>query len=345
MSAWGTAICRSGELLDVIAGADFSKEKAFDAERTVHQADQQHLIQRIKSLTTERIASPGGHKNETEMALQEELASLTASHQTLVAQLTTLADELHEVKTENARLIEENGSWQLLIEERTLAGSMRGGLISASEVDPKPLSTEVKRQSSSLDTLEEQQEMDELHGELDTHFMTRMASPGHYVDLSSPTGPNGASLATEMGGGMASIEALETLRNENKALGEANKALQLYCTKVSWCTESFSLQILDRILAQEGFEHVLAVDYRTRRGTLSAIKKQRLSVLDMALHNEAIPPPERSQRPPSMPIVSSTKSDSAVPRSRPVSMYSPVISTATSQTEKKEDADSKKVSA
>ena len=43
---------------------------------------------------------------------------------------------------------------------------------------------------------------------------------------------------------------VDTLRNEIKSLKDANKALSLYASK-----------IIDRIIAQEGFEHVLAVDY------------------------------------------------------------------------------------
>ena len=42
----------------------------------------------------------------------------------------------------------------------------------------------------------------------------------------------------------------DALRNEVKALKDANKALSLYASK-----------IIDRIIAQEGFEHVLAADY------------------------------------------------------------------------------------
>jgi hypothetical protein len=47
-----------------------------------------------------------------------------------------------------------------------------------------------------------------------------------------------------------SVPQLDALRNEVKALKDANKALSLYASK-----------ILDRIIATEGFEHVLAVDY------------------------------------------------------------------------------------
>lgn len=47
-----------------------------------------------------------------------------------------------------------------------------------------------------------------------------------------------------------SVPQLDALRSEVKSLKDANKALTLYASK-----------ILDRIIATEGFEHVLAVDY------------------------------------------------------------------------------------
>ncbi|OJT03071.1 hypothetical protein TRAPUB_6414 [Trametes pubescens] len=47
-----------------------------------------------------------------------------------------------------------------------------------------------------------------------------------------------------------SVNDIETLRSEVKNLKDANKALSLYASK-----------IIDRIISQEGFEHVLAVDY------------------------------------------------------------------------------------
>ncbi|KAI0830643.1 hypothetical protein BC628DRAFT_1312969 [Trametes gibbosa] len=47
-----------------------------------------------------------------------------------------------------------------------------------------------------------------------------------------------------------SLNDIETLRSEVKSLKDANKALSLYASK-----------IIDRIISQEGFEHVLAVDY------------------------------------------------------------------------------------
>ncbi|KAJ7361624.1 hypothetical protein DFH08DRAFT_379577 [Mycena albidolilacea] len=47
-----------------------------------------------------------------------------------------------------------------------------------------------------------------------------------------------------------SLNDVDALRSEVKSLKDANKALSLYASK-----------IIDRIISQEGFEHVLAVDY------------------------------------------------------------------------------------
>jgi len=47
-----------------------------------------------------------------------------------------------------------------------------------------------------------------------------------------------------------SVNDIDALRTEVKSLKDANKALSLYASK-----------IIDRIISQEGFEHVLAVDY------------------------------------------------------------------------------------
>ncbi|KAI0094986.1 hypothetical protein BDY19DRAFT_988770 [Irpex rosettiformis] len=48
----------------------------------------------------------------------------------------------------------------------------------------------------------------------------------------------------------SSVTDIDALRNEVKSLKDANKALSLYASK-----------IIDRIISQEGFEHVLAIDW------------------------------------------------------------------------------------
>jgi regulator of replication initiation timing len=181
---------------------------------------------------TERVARPGN--DDSHAALQEELVTLTASHQTLVAQLTTIADEMHEIKADNARLQEENEAWQLLIEDRTLAGAMRGGLLSPSKDDSMRGSSPISAGSirctdpSVLGTLEEQMEMDELNHEMDAQsYFDEDPLPRH----TSPTKANGMSLALEISAAPQMAET-EALRTEVKSLKEANRALSLYCSKV-----------------------------------------------------------------------------------------------------------------
>ena len=58
-----------------------------------------------------------------------------------------------------------------------------------------------------------------------------------------------------------SFTDIETLRSEVKSLKDANKALSLYASK-----------IIDRIISQEGFEHVLAVDYTENKSPTSPRK-------------------------------------------------------------------------
>lgn len=53
-----------------------------------------------------------------------------------------------------------------------------------------------------------------------------------------------------------SLNDIDALRTEVKSLRDANKALSLYASK-----------IIDRIISQEGFEHVLAVDYEKQLST------------------------------------------------------------------------------
>jgi len=82
----------------------------------------------------------------------------------------------------------------------------------------------------------------------------------HSVDVSGPPkdkrGKKGVSESRKVSAadGMERIDSssneVDSLRTEIKSLKDANKALSLYASK-----------IIDRIIAQEGFEHVLAVDY------------------------------------------------------------------------------------
>jgi hypothetical protein len=68
----------------------------------------------------------------------------------------------------------------------------------------------------------------------------------------SKKGSDGRKVSSSEGGLDTSgpVNDIDALRTEVKSLKDANKALSLYASK-----------IIDRIIAQEGFEHVLAIDY------------------------------------------------------------------------------------
>jgi len=86
---------------------------------------------------------------------------------------------------------------------------------------------------------------------------------GHPVDVSGPPkdkrGKKGVSESRKVSAADSGMERTDshnevnTLRTEIKSLKDANKALSLYASK-----------IIDRIIAQEGFEHVLAIDYESK---------------------------------------------------------------------------------
>jgi hypothetical protein len=92
---------------------------------------------------------------------------------------------------------------------------------------------------------------------------------GHPVDVSGPPkgkrGKKGVSESRKVSAADPGMERtdpineVDTLRTEIKSLKDANKALSLYASK-----------IIDRIIAQEGFEHVLAVDYEPSPTTPTA---------------------------------------------------------------------------
>jgi hypothetical protein len=123
----------------------------------------------------------------------------------------------------------------------------------------------------------------------------------HSVDVSGPPkdkrGKKGVSESRKVSAadhGMErneSVNEVDTLRNEIKSLKDANKALSLYASK-----------IIDRIIAQEGFEHVLAVDYTPATPTATATpdtsagadpKQKRRNTTAARLNPDPSPPVEK----------------------------------------------------
>ncbi|WVF71251.1 hypothetical protein IAT40_006053 [Kwoniella sp. CBS 6097] len=156
----------------------------------------------------------------------------------------------------------------------------------------------------------------------------RTVSGGSMADRSGA----GLDLAAEMGmadetksdGGESGVSATagvesNALRAEVKQLKEANKALTLYCSK-----------IIDRIIAQEGFEHILSVDYKTRRaGTRSTASKSRPALKDMTGTNEwGMTKSSVSEENPSTPadVTVSPEPSKVEKKARPLSMMVRAIS-------------------
>lgn len=138
------------------ANADNEQEKSFEAERDAYRAQETHLQSRIHTLTrsstlTSRSTSPinptaplpaAGLAEQVE-TLNEELASLSAAHCTLIAQYNTTSKEVADLKGENKRLEEENAGWELLMRDQTMSGNVKGrGLFSEDWLDEGELSEE-----------------------------------------------------------------------------------------------------------------------------------------------------------------------------------------------------------
>ncbi|KAF8642306.1 hypothetical protein AX16_009576 [Volvariella volvacea WC 439] len=77
----------------------------------------------------------------------------------------------------------------------------------------------------------------------------------------SRKGTESRKVSTSESGNIDTMNDIDALRSEVKSLKDANKALSLYASK-----------IIDRIIAQEGFEHVLAADYERQPVTPTPAK-------------------------------------------------------------------------
>ncbi|KAG8966079.1 hypothetical protein FRC03_012563 [Tulasnella sp. 419] len=261
-------------------------------------------------------------------ALRLELSTLSVSHTSLQNTLHLLQNQLMDVELVNSRLQEDNESYALLLQEKTLSGQfdIRGVLNDADSFNDED-EGRTPRSRHTLDVVPEADESQAVAVNKVLSAVDRDSSPasrhsnrssarsrrGVPRGVSPPrgageslgdlpiTGP-GLDLAAELGRAenkdisegridpkpqpqvQNESDDLRALRTEVKALKDANKALSLYASK-----------ILERIIAQEGFEHVLAVDYDKPRQ-------------ESAKPKPAPPPPERKPRPTSffLPLRSST---------------------------------------
>ncbi|ORY91517.1 hypothetical protein BCR35DRAFT_349332 [Leucosporidium creatinivorum] len=276
----------------------------------------------LRSSTASPTPSASVGPTPAELALQDQLASLTTAHDSLSSTLRTLQTEMSDLKRVYQDLQEENESYEILLGEKTLNGEVRGselfrqsfhwgesgedgpsqglgflgGLEAVGEGDEEDFSdlegeddydsdeeddvdrillesrgvgssnsgavaagtssrrnsrqTKKKRPSGGLDLAAELEaaqmedsEAEEIERKKQAKLERRRASQARRQSAAQGMGERRGSI---MPG------SVEGLRDEVKQLREANKALTLYVSK-----------IVDRVCSQEGFEKVLAVDYRT----------------------------------------------------------------------------------
>ena len=100
--------------------------------------------------------------------LQEDLESLRISHATLLAQLDSLSREVHNTRTENVKLQEENEGWEFLIRERTFQGHLFHQHQHQEDNKDQDEGEQGKAQLEALDE-ELELEMDDLNTEIDAH--------------------------------------------------------------------------------------------------------------------------------------------------------------------------------
>lgn len=229
------------------------QETAFETERRAFQAQEDHLRARINALLSASRKSTNipaiavqRCEDDTISSLKDEIASLKLSCTTLRAKNSTLAQDMQELKNLNNALKEDKEAWELFLRERTLEGDIRemGGLLDADQLQDRY----------------ERHEPESLNEEL--LLESPSSKRGKKANDASYSPRNGLDLASELGilheegepGYLQKDIDAEALKNEIKQLKDTNKALNLYCSK-----------IIDRIIAQEGFEHILSVDYKTGR--------------------------------------------------------------------------------
>ncbi|KAK4698848.1 hypothetical protein P7C70_g7423, partial [Phenoliferia sp. Uapishka_3] len=239
--------------------------------------------------------SPSTGPSLSEIALQDQLVSLTTAHSSLTSTMRTLQVELSELKRVYQDLQEENESYEILLGEKTLNGEVRGTdlfrrsslWMEESGTSPRVLDMveedehdDEGAEGEGSDEEEEDEEEEEMDVEavlLETQGIGSKNSGA--VSAGATEGTKRKRPVKSSGGGLdlaAELEAAQMvqedepekkkkskkkrtvadeevveLKTELKQLKEANKALTLYVSK-----------IVDRVCSQEGFEKVLAVDYR-----------------------------------------------------------------------------------
>ncbi|TIB89180.1 hypothetical protein E3Q18_03150 [Wallemia mellicola] len=213
----------------------------------------------IKSMSIESTSE----RNTREAALEKSQQALEMEKQrrsTIQRNERTLKAELDNHKRLIEDLRSENESYMLLLQERTFSGDLLDSSVfdSMRNVDDSGIASIAEEpENDSTQLSEDDQDFTpkrrraRRRGPADARKKPQASeSP---KPLSEENGGNvgvtgpGYDLAAELG--RAKLD--NTLKSDNKTLKEANKALTTYVSK-----------IIEKIINQEGFEHILASDYK-----------------------------------------------------------------------------------
>ncbi|KAL8290077.1 hypothetical protein RQP46_003016 [Phenoliferia psychrophenolica] len=280
---------RKGRLVETPKPTTDSTAEYSDSEASEAPSRHSRRSQSPRGASPSPSPSSAPSSNTNEVALQEQLASLTTAHSSLTSTMRTLQVELSELKRVYQDLQEENESYEILLGEKTLNGEVQDTDLfrrSSAWMDERmsPRMLDAVGEESDEDSEEESEEEEEEEAEMDVEAVLLEtqgigSSNAGAVAAGAPSGKRKRPAPKTSGGGLdlaAELEAAQLvqedepekrkkpkkkrspieeevveLRTELKHLKEANKALTLYVSK-----------IVDRVCSQEGFEKVLAVDYR-----------------------------------------------------------------------------------
>ncbi|CDW94816.1 hypothetical protein [Sporisorium scitamineum] len=189
-------------------------------------------------------------------ALLDELSTLQKSHSSLSETMVTLQTELKDVRAENASLRDQNETFMDILQEKTFSGALlnESAMLRGIRPPPERVKSSRRKRAGSSAIIPATNLASELEGNASGPFLA--ASPN---DKSSRE-----TRATQRIGAVS--DSFDELQQEVRELREANQALTLYITK-----------IIDRIIAREGYENILAVETRgTVRGPRHKASRAKL---------------------------------------------------------------------
>ncbi|GAA98689.1 hypothetical protein E5Q_05378 [Mixia osmundae IAM 14324] len=204
-----------------------------------------------KGLKTPTLTTGPGQSGEDSPSLRREalnqLASLQSQHDVLqekhsasIAEHEHTLAELDEIRRLNANLMQENESYEVLLRERTMTGEILQQPVFTRDWD----SMSTPRSSVSSPTTDRRLSDSSLQGQSAVDLGAEL-SKATFLEPSR-TAQSRLRVVSDASEANAETDA----RAEIRQLKEANKALSLYVNK-----------IVERIIAHEGFEKVLAADY------------------------------------------------------------------------------------